>query len=585
MVILCLTLQTRMCILAVMYIDEVPNRNSRPALLLRQSRRQGKKTLKKTLANMTDWPEDVVAAIRLVLKGETLVPQQGLFAIERSLPHGHVEAVLGTVRRLGLEEMLGSKRSRERDLVVAMVVQRLVDACSKLATTRQWHDTTLAEELEVSDAREDELYAALDWLLRRQERIENKLAKRHLQEGAVVLYDMTSSTYYGRTCPLAAWGKNRDGVQQPCIAYGLLADREGRPLSVDVYEGNTGDPTTVPAQVDKLRGRFGLSRVVLVGDRGMLTDTQLATLRTYPGLGWISALRSEAIRGLVDGGALQLSLFDEQNLAEITSADFPGERLMACHNPLLAEDRRRTRQELLAETEKRLKKIVAEVRRRTKKPLKADEIGVKVGRVLNHYNVGKHFKLSIEDDRFEFERDEASIAREADLDGLYVLRTSEARQDFSKEDTVRTYKSLSQVEQAFRCLKGVDLRVRPIHHRTPDHVRAHVFLCMLAYYVEWHLRRALASVLFEDEALQEAHTPRDPVAKAEPSESVKNKKATLRTPDGWPVHSLQTLMKTLATRCRNTCRAGNNKTYAVFHQLTEPTPFQAHVFELLGLPP
>jgi len=571
--------------LAVMYVDDVPNRKSRPAILLRESRRQGKKTLKKTLANMTDWPQDLVATIRLALKGETLVPKNGLFAIERSLPDGHVEAVLGTLRRLGLEDMIASKRCRERDLVMAMLVQRLIDPCSKLATTRQWHDTTLGEELRVLDASEDELYAALDWLLKRQERIENKLAGKHLHEGAVVLYDLTSSTYYGRACPLAAYGKNRDGTPELCIAYGLLADREGRPISVDVYEGNTGDPTTVPDQVDKLRARFGLSRVVLVGDRGMLTDTQIETLRKHRGLGWISALRSEAIRGLVDGGALQLSLFDEQNLAEIASADFPGERLMACHNPLLAEDRKRTRQELLDETEKRLKKIVAEVRRRTKKPLKADEIGVKVGRVINHYKVGKHFKLTIEDHRFDFERDEQSISREADLDGLYVVRTSEARKDFSKEDTVRTYKSLSQVEQAFRCLKGVDLRVRPIHHRTPDHVRAHVFLCMLAYYVEWHLRRALAPVLFEDEELDEARTTRDPVAKAEPSESVKRKKATLLTPDGWPVQSFQTLMRTLGTRCRNKCRAGNNKTYATFYELTEPTPFQAHVFHLLGLSP
>jgi len=571
--------------LAVMYVDDVPNRKSRPAILLRESRRQGKKTLKKTLANMTDWPQDLVATIRLALKGETLVPKNGLFAIERSLPDGHVEAVLGTLRRLGLEDMIASKRCRERDLVMAMLVQRLIDPCSKLATTRQWHDTTLGEELRVLDASEDELYAALDWLLKRQERIENKLAGKHLHEGAVVLYDLTSSTYYGRACPLAAYGKNRDGTPELCIAYGLLADREGRPISVDVYEGNTGDPTTVPDQVDKLRARFGLSRVVLVGDRGMLTDTQIETLRKHRGLGWISALRSEAIRGLVDGGALQLSLFDEQNLAEIASADFPGERLMACHNPLLAEDRKRTRQELLDETEKRLKKIVAEVRRRTKKPLKADEIGVKVGRVINHYKVGKHFKLTIEDHRFDFERDEQSISREADLDGLYVLRTSEARKDFSKEDTVRTYKGLSQLEQAFRCLKGVDLRVRPIHHRTPDHVRAHVFLCMLAYYVEWHLRRALAPVLFEDEELDEARTTRDPVAKAEPSESVKRKKATLLTPDGWPVQSFQTLMRTLGTRCRNKCRAGNNKTYATFYELTEPTPFQAHVFHLLGLSP
>jgi len=568
-----------------MYVDDVPNRNSRPAILLRESRRQGKKTIKKTLANMTDWPREVVDTIRLVLKGETMVPKEGVFAIEDSIPHGHVEAVLGTLRQLGMEDLIGSKRCRERDLVVAMIVQRLIDPCSKLATTREWHDTTLGRELGVLDASEDELYGALDWLLKRQERIENKLARRHLHEGAVVLYDLTSSTYYGRTCPLAAWGNNRDGTKQPCIAYGLLADREGRPISVDVYEGNTGDPTTVPDQVDKLRARFGLSRVVLVGDRGMLTDTQIDTLRRHRGLGWISALRSEAIRGLVESGDLQLSLFDEQNLAEITSADFPGERLMACYNPLLAEDRKRTREALLDETEKRLKKIVAEVRRRTKKWLKADAIGVKAGKVINHYKVGKHFKLTIEDNRFLFERDEASIAQEADLDGIYVVRTSEARKDLSKEDTVRTYKSLSQVEQAFRCLKGVDLRVRPIHHRTPDHVRAHVFLCTLAYYLEWHLRKALASVLFEDEELDEARTTRDPVAKAEPSDSVKRKKATHLTPDGWTVQSFRSLMKKLGTRCRNKCRAGSGKTYATFYELTEPTPFQAYVFHLLGLSP
>ena len=415
-----------------MYIDEVPNRKSRPAILLRESRRQGKKTVKVTRANMTDWPEDLVNTIRLALKGETMVPKDGLFAIERSIPHGHVEAVLGTVRRLGLDHVIASKRCRERDLVVGMLVQRLIDPCSKLATVREWQDTTLAQELGVSDASEEDLYGALDWLLNRQERIENKLAKRHLHEGAVVLYDLTSSTYYGRTCPLAARGKNRDGTNQPCISYGLLADREGRPISVDVYEGNTGDPATVPDQVDKLRARFGLSRVVLVGDRGMLTDTQIDTLRRHRGLGWISALRSEAIRGLVESGELQLSLFDEQNLAEITSADFPGERLMACYNPLLAEDRTRTRNELLDETDKQLNKIAAQVRRRTKKLLKADEIGLKVGKVINHYKVGKHFKLTIEDNHFTFERNDASIAQEADLDGIYVVRTSEAKKDFSK---------------------------------------------------------------------------------------------------------------------------------------------------------
>lgn len=566
-----------------MYIDTVPNRNSRPAVLLRESRRQGKKTVKITLANMTDWPSEVVSAIRLALQGETLVPKEALFAIERSIPHGHVQAVLGTIRQLGLDEIIASKHCGERDLAVAMIVQRLVAPCSKLATTREWHDTTLAQELGVVDASEDDLYGALDWLLERQERIENKLAKKHLHEGAVVLYDLTSSLYYGRTCPLAAYGNNRDGTKELCIAYGLLADRQGRPISVDVYEGNTGDPTTVPDQVDKLRARFGLTRVVLVGDRGMLTDTRIDTLRQYPGLGWISALRSEAIRDLVQNQALQLSLFDTQNLAEISSPDFPGERLMACYNPLLAEDRQRTRQELLDATDKRLQRIAAEVRRRTKKILKADEIGVKVGKVINHYKMGKHFKLTIEDNRFAFERDEERIAQEARLDGVYVVRTCEAPRDFSKEDTVRTYKSLSQVEQAFRCIKGVDLRVRPIHHRTASHVRAHVFLCMLAYYAEWHMRKALAPVLFEDEELDEARNTRDPVAKAEPSESVKQKKTARITPGGWPVHSFQSLIKTLGTRCRNTCRAHSGKAHATFYELTEPTPLQAHALRLLGL--
>jgi len=417
-----------------MYIDVVPNRNSRPAILLRESRREGKKTVKKTLANMTNWPTELVDTIRLAVRGEMMVPKSELFAIERSVPHGHVEAVLATVRKLGVDTLIASRRCRERDLAVAMIAQRLIDPCSKLATTRQWHDTTLAEELGVPDADEDDLYAAMDWLLARQRRIENKLAKRHLAEGGVVLYDLTSSSYYGRRCALAAYGHNRDGKKLPCIVYGLLADMHGRPVSVDVYAGNTGDPSTVPEQVEKLRTRFGLERVVLVGDRGMVTDTQIETLRKHPGLGWISALRGRAVRDLVERDALQLSLFDQQNLAEITSPDYPGERLMACYNPLLAEDRTRTRRELLDETEKRLGKIAAEVRRRTKTPMTADEIGLKVGKVINRYKVAKHFTLTIEDNHFEFQRDEASIEREAQLDGIYVVRTSEPRARLSKED-------------------------------------------------------------------------------------------------------------------------------------------------------
>jgi len=563
----------------------VPNRKSRPAILLREGWREGGRVRKRTLANLTNWPEAKVEALRLVLSGREMVPKDEFYSVERSIPHGHVEAVLGTIRKLGVDKLIGSRPCRERELVLAMIAQRIIDPCSKLATTRQWHETTLARELGVEEVDEDELYGAMDWLLGRQRRIENKLARRHLDEGAVVLYDLTSSSYYGRTCPLATLGHNRDGKKLPCIVYGLLADAQGRPVSVDVYRGNTGDPSTVPDQVDKLRGRFGLSRVVLVGDRGMLTDTQIDTLRDYPGLGWISALRGTAIRGLVESGALQLSLFDRQNLAEIRSPEYPDERLMACYNPLLAEERRRTRQELLDETDRRLNRIAAQVRRRTKKPLTAAQIGLKVGKVINRYRVGKHYKLTIKDNLLEFERKQKSIEREARLDGIYIIRTSEKRKHLSKEDTVRTYKSLSQVEQAFRCLKGLDLCVRPIRHRTVDHVRAHIFLCTLAYYVEWHMRKALAPVLFQDEELDAARKTRDPVAKAEPSQSAKRKKATRMTPDGWPVQSFQTLIKNLGTRCRNRCRAGDDKAHVTFHQITKPTPFQTHIFDLLGLKP
>ncbi|HUW61054.1 MAG TPA: IS1634 family transposase [Candidatus Bathyarchaeia archaeon] len=566
-----------------MYIDTVPNRNSPPAVLLRQTRREGKKMVKETLANLSCLPPQAVEALRLVLKGIRLVPGEQRFAVERSLPHGDVEAVLGVMRALEMEALLASRPCRKRDLVVAMIAQRLVDPCSKLATTRQWLATTLAEQLGVADADENDLYAALDWLLDRKERIERKLAKRHLGEGARVLFDVSSSSYHGRTCPLAQYGYNRDGEKLPCIVYGLLADGEGRPVAVETYAGNTGDPSTVPDQVDKLRERFGLERVVLVGDRGMLTQTQIDALKTHPQLGWISVLRSNAIAELVEQGALQMSLFDQHNLAEITSETYPGERLMVCHNPLLAEDRRRTRQELLEATENELARIAAQVGRRTKTPLKADEIGVKVGRVLNRFRVGKHFDLDIQDGHFGFARNAERIKQEEQLDGIYVIRTSEPQSELSAPDTVRAYKSLGQIEQAFRCIKSLDVRIRPIHHRTPEHVKAHVFLCMLAYYVEWELRKKLAPLLFQDKELDAARWTRDPVAKAQPGEAVQQKKRTKQTSGGRPVHSLQTLMDELATRCKNTCRVGEDKTSAQFTTVTELTPFQRHVFGLLGL--
>jgi len=566
-----------------MYIDIVPNRKSPPAILLRESKRVGKKVVKTTIANLSGCPLEAIKAFRLALRGMEMVPRKGFFHIERSVPHGHVQAVLGMMRHLGMDQLLASRPCRERDLVMAMIAQRIVNPCSKLATTRLWNETTLAQELKVGSADADELYDALDWLLDRQSRIEKKLAKRHLEEGAKVLYDVSSSSYHGRHCILATYGYNRDGEKLPSIVYGLLTDGDGRPVAVDVYPGNTADPKTVPDQVNKLREQFGLGRVVLVGDRGMLTQTQIETLKKYPGLGWISALRFSAVRNLAEANAFQPSLFDRYGLAEISSEVYPGERLMVCYNPLLAKDRKRKREELLTATESNLMKLAAQVTRRTKTPMAADEIGVRVGKIINRHKMGKHFILTIKDNLLCFERDAVSIQREAYSDGIYIVRTSCSRKMLSAEDTVRTYKSLQQVEQAFRCIKSLDLQVRPIRHRTENHVRAHIFLCMLAYYVQWHMRKALSTVLFQDDELDVDRWTRDAVAKAEPSQTAKAKKLTKETPEGWPVHSFDTLLRNLATRCRNTCRTGEGKTMIQFDQLTELTPFQTHVFKLLEL--
>ncbi|MGH9339492.1 MAG: IS1634 family transposase [Acidobacteriota bacterium] len=568
-----------------MYVDVVPNRGSRPAILLREGWREGQKVVKKTLANLSDWPAHKVEALRRLLKDEPLVSPGELFQTLRSLPQGHVEAILGTIRKLGLQVWIGSKRTRQRDLVMAMITERLIHHCSKLATTRLWKTTTLAEELSVCDAHVDELYDALDWLWGRQGQIEKKLAQRHLGEGALVLYDVSSSYYEGRTCPLAHYGHDREGKKGlPVIVYGVMTDREGRPLAVDVYPGNTGDPSTVADQVEKLRQRLGLSRVVLVGDRGMLTQTKIDILKQHPGLGWISALKSSSIRALLQGGQLQLSLFDEKNLAEITSPQHPKERLIACYNPVLAEERRRKRQELLAATEKGLYRIAKQVARRTKTPLKKAEIALKVGQVINRYKMEKHFELQIEDGLFQWSRKEKAIPCETPMDGIYVIRTSEAVATLSAEETVRSYKSWAHVERAFRCLKGIDVRVRPIRHRTEDHVRAHIFLCMLAYYVEWHMRKDLAPLLFEDEKLDNDRNTRDPVAPAKASESAKRKKLSRLTPDGFEVHSFQTLLAELGTRCLNTHRMKSDGPEGpTFKQATEPTPLQARAMQLLGL--
>jgi len=569
-----------------MYIEIVPNRNSRPAVLLREGWREGKKVCKRTLANLSDWPAQKVSALRRVLKDEPLVSPQEAFAIERSWPHGHVEAVLETIRRIGLEKLIGAKRTRERDLVLAMLVERLIAPCSKLATTRMWHSTTLAQLLEVGDADEEELYAAMDWLLERQGRIEKRLAARHLGEGQQVLYDVSSSYYEGHTCPLVRFGHSRDGKRgKPILVYGALTDVKGRPVAVQVYPGNTGDPSTVLDQVDKLQGRFALERVVLVGDRGMLTQTQIEALKAHPGIGWISALRSEKVRKLVEAKDLQLSLFDERNLAEIRSADFPDERLVACFNPLLAEERKRKRNALLDATERLLGKIRAEVGRRTKTPLSAAQIGQKVGKVINRHKMGKHFEVSIADGHFDFSRRTAAIKHEAELDGLYVIRTSEPQQALSADDTVRSYKNLAQVERAFRTLKGADLRIRPIHHRSEERVRAHIFLCLLAYYVEWHMRQALAPLLFDDQTLPVERRSRDPVTPAEPSEAAQRKKIERETEDGYSIHSFATLMAELGTRCRHLCRMKSDPDSPGLFQDTLPTPLQTRALELIRLFP
>jgi Transposase DDE domain len=569
-----------------MYIETVPNRNSPPAILLREGWREGKKTRKRTWANLSPWPSQKIESLRRLLRDETLVSPQELFTTQQTLPHGHVQAVLGTLRQLGLEAMISAQRCPERDLVVAMIAQRLLDPCSKLATTRAWHTTTLAEELGVQEATEDDLYPAMDWLRERQPRIEQKLAERHLAEGCLVLYDVTSSYYEGRTCPLARWGHDRDGQKgRPIIVYGVMTDAEGRPISVQVYPGNTADPKTVVDQVEKLRQKFGLARVVLVGDRGMLTPPQIDQIKQHPGWGWITALKSVAIRSLVKQGALQLSLLDEKNLVEITSPDYPGERLMACYNPLLGEERGRKRRELLEATEKGLTKIGKEVARRKKKLLKEAEIALKVGKVLGQYKMGKHFESTIGEGGFEWKRREDSIQQEANLDGIYVIRTSESQERLSPEATVRSYKSLSEVERAFRCLKGIGLRVRPIRHRTEERVPAHIFLCLLAYYVEWHLRRAWAPLLFEDEERREERERRDPIGPAKPSASAQQKKSSHQTREGLAGHSFETLMAELATRARVTYSLRSGDSTPIFKQVPEPTPLQARAYELLGLLP
>jgi Transposase DDE domain len=572
-----------------MYIDVVPNRNSPPAILLRESYRDGNKVRKRTLLNLTDWPGDLVAGFRALLKGGTVIPAgQEALTITRSLPHGHVAAVLGTLRRIGLDRLLGPDGNRCRDLAIALIASRVIAPASKLATSKALDPATaassLGEVLDLGPVDEDELYTALDWLLARQPAIETALAKRPLEGGTLVLYDVSSSYLEGRCCELARRGYNRDGKKGKLqIVYGLLCAADGCPVAIEVFDGNTADPATLASQISKLKQRFGVSHVVLVGDRGMITQARIIEDLEPAGMDWITALRAPSIKALVEGGALQLSLFDDRDMAAITSPDFPGERLIVCRNPDLARARGRKRQDLLTATERDLSAIAAAVNRK-RQPLRgAADIGIKVGAVLDKYKMAKHFDLTITDTGCSFARKTDTIAAEAALDGIYVVRTSLPADTLDDAGTVRAYKSLAFVERAFRCLKTVDLQVRPIYHWLADRVRAHVFLCMLAYHVEWQMRARLAPMLYDDTDKEAAEAMRDSiVAKAGRSPKAIAKQTTGRTEDGLPGHSFQSLLADLATLTHNTVVTA----LAPHHPFTltaRPTPIQRKALDLLGV--
>jgi transposase len=562
-----------------MYIDIVPNRKSPPAILLRESVRQGQKIVKRTIANLSSLSIVQAQAIRRILKGEKLVRPEAHFDIVCSSAHGSVEAVLLTMRRLGLDQLIASRRCPERDLVIAMIASRILGPQSKLALSRSWENTTLGELLGVEGADEDALYAAMDWLYERQERIEQKLAERHFQEGGRVLYDLSSSYFEGKQCPLAARGYSRDQKKGKLqVNYGLLTDDRGCPVSISAFPGNTSDPQTLLSQVERLQGAFNLRSVILIGDRGMISQKQVDQLKGHPGVEWITALKTGAIRKLMDVEAIQLTLFDERNLFELTHPDFPGEKLVACRNPDLAFRRKHKRAALLKATAEALEKIQGMVARGYLK--EADKIGVRVGRAINQYKMAKHFKLEIAEHQFSFEVDEEKVSAEAALDGIYVIRTSLA-DALSAADAVRHYKALSQVERAFRSIKTMDLEVRPIYHRQEPRVRMHLFLCMLAYYVKWHMMEAWRPLLFADEA-QQAKQQRDPVAPAERSSQAIAKIRSKQLPDGSPVHSYQSLLRNLATIVRNRCQSRDAQAGTPSFTIdTQPTPAQQKAFQLL----
>jgi hypothetical protein len=579
-----------------MFITEIPNRNSPPAVLLREGYREGGKVKTRTLANLSHLSPEKIEALKAALKGEPV----GADPIpESSLPHGHVLAVTGMIRRLGLDKLIYGKRHRMRELSLALIAGRVLAPGSKLALAQSLglgaEHSTLGEELGLGElgkavdpdqpgsSREKravgELYGAMDWLLERQAAIEDRLAKRHLGEGCTVLYDLSSSYFEGTTCPLAKYGYSRDHRPDRLqVNYGLLCNGNGIPVAIEVVEGNTGDPETIPAQLAKLKARFGLARVVVVGDRGMVTTTQIEGSIHPEGFGWISALKHGAVEKLALAQVIQPSLFDETGIAEISHASFPGERLIACLNPFMKAKRERTREELLALTEKELAKVAAGCER-SRRPLEGQAaIGLAAGRVVNRYGMAKYFRLHVGDHSLRYARRREVLEREAATDGIYVVRTSEAKEILSAEQAVATYKSLAKVERAFRCLKGVDLHVRPIHHRLEDRVKAHLFLCMLAYYVEWHLRQAWAELLYADE---EGSVRGTPVSPAEPSASAKKKKAKAHTQEGLPLQTFRGLLRSLATLARLRIRLGDRG--PLYTRTTRPTPLQARALALIGL--
>ena len=572
-----------------MYIEAVPNRNSPPAILLRESYRENGKVRKRTLLNLSSWPTEHVEGLRGILKGGTMIPAdaEGII-ITRSLPHGHVAAALGTTRQLGLHHLLGDDDERYRDLILALVVGRVLEPSSKLAAARalspQTASSSLGEMLGLGEVDEDELYAALDWLLERQPAIETALAKRHLRNGTLILYDVSSSYMEGRCCSLAKLGKSRDhkrGTLQ--IIYGLLCAPDGCPVAIEVFDGNTGDPMTVANQVEKLKQRFHLDHVVCVGDRGMITQARITRDIQAAGLDWITSLRAPAIRALVNSGTLQLSLFDERDMASITAPEFPGERLVVCRNTDLADERRRKREDLLAATERDFAAVKARVERK-RGPLRGKvRIALAVGEVKDRHKMAKHFDLDIQDDSFDFTRKTQEIAEEAALDGIYVVRTNLPEETLDDTATVRSYKSLSLVERAFRCLKTVDLHVRPVYHWLADRVRAHVFLCMLGYYLEFHMRQRLAPMLFDDDDKEAAEAQRKSVvAKAQRSPSAIRKQTTGQTLDGLPVHSFHTLLGDLATITRNTLVTAIAPNLPL-NVATRPTAIQQKALQLLSV--